>query len=114
MVAVGVLTKPDTLPAGATSARQRWRQVLDGQLHQLRHGYYCVRLPDDEERSREVTRATSQRLASEFFASNAPWNEVADRHRLGIPGFVSNISKLLVGLIEHAWVPSLVFTSTRS
>lgn len=102
----GVLTKPDTLSAGAISARQRWKQVLEGRLHPLQHGYYCVRLPDDDERSRNISRATSLHLATEFFESTAPWNEVDNRHRLGIPGFVSDISKLLISLIELAYVTS--------
>jgi len=99
---IGVLTKPDTLSTGATSARQRWKQVIDGRLHPLKHGYYCVRLPDDDERSRNVTGASLQRLNSEFFASTSPWNEVDDHYRLGIPGFVSDISKLLIRRIELA------------
>ena len=106
----GVLTKPDTLSTGATSARQRWKQVIEGRLHPLKHGYYCVRLPDDDERSRNVTGANLQRLASEFFASTSPWKEFVDRHRLGIPGFVSDISKLLIKLIELAYVTTLTLT----
>jgi vacuolar protein sorting-associated protein 1 len=98
----GVLTKPDTLSTGAISARQTWKQVLEGQAHILKHGYYCVRLPDDDERSRNITRAASQRLASEFFENTSPWNEIVDRNRLGISGFVSDISKLLMNLIELA------------
>ena len=84
-------------------------QVIEGRLHPLKHGYYCVRLPDDDERSRNVTGAALQSLASEFFAST-PWNEVVDRHRLGIPGFVSDISKLLIRLIERAYVTTLTLT----
>lgn len=70
--------------------------------HPLKHGYYCVRLPDDKERSSNHSRARIQQLASEFFDSTPPWNEIADRRRLGIPGFVSDLSKILVGLIERS------------
>jgi hypothetical protein len=93
---------------GAISARQKWKQVLEGRLHSLKHGYYCVRLPDDDERSRNVTRATSLRLSSEFFENTSPWNEV-DRRRLGIPGFISDISKLLINLIELAYVTIILY-----
>jgi hypothetical protein len=55
---LGILTKPDMLTTawGAISAR---KDVLDGRLHPLKHGYYCVRLPVDDERSRNITRAAS-------------------------------------------------------
>jgi len=100
----GVLTKPDTLTRGATSARQKWKDVIQGQIHKLKHGYYCVRLPDDEERHRNITRAESLTLAADFFNTTSPWSDIADRHRFGIPGFVSDISRLLVRLIENKCV----------
>ena len=101
----GVITKPDTLTRGATGLRQKWREILLNQSskHKLKRGYYCVRLPDDDERARKVGRAESQRIASDFFASNAPWNEMPDdaSRRFGIPGFVADISAVLVELIEN-------------
>ncbi|KAJ7595066.1 P-loop containing nucleoside triphosphate hydrolase protein [Mycena floridula] len=99
---IGVLTKPDTLTAGATGARQKWKDIiLDKEpKHRLAHGYYCVRLPDDAERSRGVSKAESQRLADDFFSNTTPWSQITDRRRFGIPGFVSDISKLLVARIE--------------
>lgn len=101
---VGVLTKPDTLTAGAITARETWREVLEGRQYPLRHGYYCVRLPDDEERSRNRTRAALQQSAATFFDSTPPWNAITDRHRLGIPGLLTDLSKLLMYLIEQACV----------
>ena len=35
--------------------------------HNLKHGYYCVRLPDDEERRRTLTRADSLMAVTDFF-----------------------------------------------
>jgi hypothetical protein len=99
---IGVLTKPDTITTGSVNARQMWRQVLEGQSHTLAHGYYCVRLPDDVDRARNPTRAKLQQVASNFFDTTPPWNEIADRSRLGIPGLVSYLSTLLVRLIERS------------
>ena len=98
------MTKPDTFSTGVISARQRWKQVLEGRLHPLKHGYYCIRLPDDDERSRNPTRASSQQLALYFFESTSRWDEIPDRNRLGGPGFISDISTLLISLIEDAYV----------
>ena len=96
-----MLTKPDTLLPGASGARKRWQDVIQGREHKLRHGYYCVRLPDDEERMRKVTRADALKIANEFFENNLPWNTIPDRNRFGIPNLVMDISRLLVSLIEN-------------
>ncbi|KAG1772028.1 P-loop containing nucleoside triphosphate hydrolase protein [Suillus occidentalis] len=101
---IGVLTKPDTLGVGAINQRKKWVEIIEGQSedHKLKHGFYCVRLPDDAERTQRLSRADSQRRAAEYFDTTSPWNTVADRHRFGIPGFVSDISRLLIQLIEEA------------
>ncbi|KAG2365972.1 P-loop containing nucleoside triphosphate hydrolase protein [Suillus spraguei] len=99
---IGVLTKPDTLGAGAINQRRRWVEIIEGRSedHKLRHGFYCVRLPDDAERAQHLSRAESQRRATEYFDTTSPWNGVADRRRFGIPDFVSDVSRLLIQLIE--------------
>ncbi|KAG2148944.1 P-loop containing nucleoside triphosphate hydrolase protein [Suillus clintonianus] len=100
----GVLTKPDTLGAGAINQRRKWVEIIEGRSedHTLRHGFYCVRLPDDAERTQHLSRAESQRRAAEYFDTTSPWKDVIDRHRFGIPGFVSDVSRLLIQLIEEA------------
>ncbi|KAE9399931.1 P-loop containing nucleoside triphosphate hydrolase protein [Gymnopus androsaceus JB14] len=97
---IGVLTKPDTITRGAIGSRQRWKEVLQGKIHPLHHGYYCVRLADDNERSRRLSRTESEELSAEFFANNDPWNDFVNRSRFGVPNFVKDISRLLLGLIE--------------
>ncbi|KAG2365973.1 P-loop containing nucleoside triphosphate hydrolase protein [Suillus spraguei] len=101
---IGVLTKPDTLGVGAINQRRRWVEIIEGRSedHKLRHGFYCVRLPDDAERAQHLSRAESQRRATEYFDTTSPWNDVTDRRRFGIPGFVSDVSRLLIQLIEEA------------
>jgi hypothetical protein len=99
---IGVLTKPDTLGTGAINQRRKWVEIIEGRSeeHTLRHGFYCVRLPDDAERAQRLSRAESQKRAAEYFDTTSPWKDVTDRHRFGIPGFVSDISRLLIRLIE--------------
>lgn len=101
---IGVLTKPDTLGAGAINQRKKWVEIIEGRSedHKLRHGFYCVRLPDDAERVQRLPRAELQRRAAEYFDTTSPWNGVTDRRRFGIPGFVSDVSRLLIQLIEEA------------
>jgi len=104
-----VLTKPDTLGPGAINQRRRWVEIIEGRSenHKLLHGFYCVRLPDDVERSQNITRTESQRRAAEYFDTTPPWKDVTDRRRFGIPGFVSDVSRLLIQMIEEACVDSI-------
>ena len=74
--------------------------MLEGTTHPAKHGYYCVLLPDDEQRTRGVTKLQMEHDAEEFFNGTAPWNEILDRARFGIPNFIRYISTLLVQLIE--------------
>ncbi|KAG2066550.1 hypothetical protein BDR04DRAFT_1129964 [Suillus decipiens] len=101
---IGILTKSDMLSTGAINQRHKWVEIIEGrsQEHTLRHGFYCVRLPDDAERAQRLSRAESQRRAAEYFDTTSPWKDVIDRRRFGIPGFVSDISQLLIQLIEDA------------
>ncbi|KAK0439518.1 P-loop containing nucleoside triphosphate hydrolase protein [Desarmillaria tabescens] len=105
---IGVLTKPDMLTVGASGARQKWREIILGQdqKHKLKHGYYCVRLPDDDERKRKISREESQARAKRYFEENSPWKEYPDRNRFGVPALVHDISRLLVALIEN-YIPTL-------
>lgn len=102
MTFAGVLTKPDTLGKGSRGRRDAWKTLLEDKETEQRakHGYYCVRLLDDDERSRGVGRFESERIASEFFDNTEPWCSIADRGRFGISNFVRDISKLLIELIK--------------
>ncbi|KAF9022803.1 hypothetical protein BDZ89DRAFT_1018629 [Hymenopellis radicata] len=95
---IGVLTKPDMLSSGASGARERWKKALLGQGDVLKHGYFCVRLPDDEERKKKLSPEV---LARNFFDKTVPWNEIPDRKRFGIRGLVEFMSRLLVDLVEQ-------------
>ncbi|KIY61919.1 hypothetical protein CYLTODRAFT_427270 [Cylindrobasidium torrendii FP15055 ss-10] len=99
---IGVLTKPDTLSAGASGQREKWRKVLLGQDEQayLKHGYFCVRLPDDEARKRN----TPLNVLNQYFNSTAPWSDLPKhvKDRYGVDPLVSYVSKLLVDMFEKS------------
>ncbi|KAJ6510740.1 P-loop containing nucleoside triphosphate hydrolase protein [Mycena sanguinolenta] len=103
---IAVLTKPDVLGAGATGSRQKWRDILEGRDQLLKHGYYCVRLPDDAERSQGISRAESERRAAAYFDSTQPWRDIVDRSRFGVPNLATFLSGLLVEHIEN-YLPTL-------
>jgi len=93
------LTKPDSLGEGALGARKKWQDVLEDKEHKLKHGYYCVRLPDDRQRL-QLTKAEFQREADRYFTTTPPWSQMAVQNRFGVPNLVKDVSKLLVELIE--------------
>lgn len=98
----GILTKPDGVTEGATSARDKWKDVIEGRADKLRHGYYCVRLPDDAERAQKLSRSATQELASKFFSTTSPWNAIDDQTRFGIPALVRDLSKQLTAIIARS------------
>ncbi|KAJ7609630.1 P-loop containing nucleoside triphosphate hydrolase protein [Roridomyces roridus] len=99
---IAVLTKPDLLGPGATGSRQTWTDVLEGRRFELKHGYYCVRLPADAERAQAITKTESERRATEYFDSTQPWRDIADRSRFGVPNLSACLSRLLVSHMEDS------------
>ena len=52
-----------------------------------------MRLPDDDKHAQKLSKAESEWIAGDFFASNGPWNEIPDdaSRRFDIPGYVVDI-----------------------
>ncbi|KAJ2918872.1 hypothetical protein MD484_g1512, partial [Candolleomyces efflorescens] len=98
---IGVGTKPDMLTPGNTSALDKWRDILEGTTSNLRHGYYCVKLPSDKEREEGHSRSELEKREKAFFSSTEPWKSLDNQTRLGMRNFVENTSMLLIGLIEN-------------
>ncbi|KAJ3535460.1 hypothetical protein NMY22_g6477 [Coprinellus aureogranulatus] len=97
---IGVGTKPDMLTSGSLSALESWKRLLEGTQSNLKHGYYCVRMPNDKERLQGLSRAQLKALETEFFENTEPWKDLADQSRLGMRNLVENTSSLLISLIE--------------
>ena len=97
-----MLTKPDTLTAGSTKARSLWLEVLEGRRHPLRHGYYCTRQPDDDERTRGISGVDARAAELSFFQSTAPWSSSSHQHRFGTANLVQNLSALLTQIIRES------------
>lgn len=97
------MTKPDLLSAGSIKSRELWLDVMEGRRHQLAHGYYCTRQPDDADRSQKITADQARKVEAEFFSQTAPWSTTADQSRLGTSNLVGTLSKLLVEIIDHRY-----------
>ncbi|KAH8092248.1 P-loop containing nucleoside triphosphate hydrolase protein [Cristinia sonorae] len=98
---IGVMTKPDTLTSGATSARAMWLDVIEGRRYPLRHGYYCTRQPDDDERTNGITASAARQAEQDFFANNPPWSDSAHQQRFGTRNLITTLSKLLSQIIDE-------------
>ncbi|KAJ3566737.1 hypothetical protein NP233_g6810 [Leucocoprinus birnbaumii] len=102
-----VLTKPDLLVEGNTGAQENWRRTMQndpGNRDYLQHGYYCIRLPNDEMRRRGLTAYNLPN--ANYFDVTQPWSQVPHRGRFGVGNLVRDVSTLLVQLIERN-LPSL-------
>lgn len=99
-----VVTKPDLLGDGSTGLQDEWLNILQGRKHQLRLGYYAVLLPDDKQRKSGLSRAQLDVEARNWFSSKHPWKSTSP-DRLGIPNVVSDISRLLMKIIQDSYVP---------
>ncbi|KAL5531192.1 hypothetical protein ACEPAG_4068 [Sanghuangporus baumii] len=102
---IGVLTKPDTLTSGAIGARQKWKDLITGGdtpgAYALRHGYYCVKLPDDAERACNPSRQERNKSENTFFSSTTPWSTVPDKKQFGVSNLVTDLSKLLTAILDQ-------------
>ena len=99
-----MVTKPDLLRGGSTGLQDEWLNIFQRRKHGLRLGYYAVRLPDDEQRKSGLSRSQLDVEAQNWFSSKHPW-KITSPDRLGIPNLVSDISKLLMKIIQDSYVP---------
>ncbi|CAN9123474.1 unnamed protein product [Alternaria sp. RS040] len=68
---IGVLTKPDRLPAG--SRYEKLKAVFDQQRFALGHGYFVVKNLDQDEINQGLTHQQARIREQEFFAEGEPW-----------------------------------------
>ncbi|KAJ3784740.1 P-loop containing nucleoside triphosphate hydrolase protein [Lentinula aff. detonsa] len=97
---IGVLTKPDMLTTGSTKVARLWLDVLEDRRHPLRHGYYCTRQPDDDERSAGIAQKQAREAEQNFFKTTVPWCQSTSPTRFGTQNLVFTLSRLLVQVIN--------------
>lgn len=108
------MTKPDTLTAGATKSRDLWLDVIEGRRFPLRHGYYCTRQPDDEERANGITPSQARSAEQDFFSKTSPWSRSTRPQQFGTNNLIANLSKLLSQVIDDAYVSVMLKILTAS
>ncbi|KAL8948932.1 MAG: hypothetical protein Q9222_004919 [Ikaeria aurantiellina] len=93
---IGVLTKPDRVQHGESSAQ--WIDILQGKKFRLGHGYYVVKNNPDP----EVTHAVAREEEEEFFNRKEPWVKTLSSHqeRFGTLKLQRILSKRLTAQIK--------------
>jgi GTPase SAR1 family protein len=97
---IGVLTKPDCLGEGNSKSKQLWLDVIEGNRHQLTHGYYCTRQPGDDDRAEGITSEQARQREMQFFNTEAPWRSSKKRERFGTTNLARRLSELLMQIIN--------------
>ncbi|KAJ7841825.1 P-loop containing nucleoside triphosphate hydrolase protein, partial [Mycena olivaceomarginata] len=95
---IGVLTKSDLLSRGSAS-RQLWLDVVEGRRHQLHHGYFCTRQPDDEERAQDIPLFDARQKEASFFSQTTPWSTSTRKQQFDVENLLATLSSCLVVMI---------------
>ena len=98
---LGVLTKPDRIEAGN---QDKWFSLLQNQTESLEQGWFCVKLPDNEQLQQRIGRPEARRLERIFFEGE-PWISVHDiRSRLTVESLMKRLSDVLSETIADSCV----------
>ncbi|KLO09760.1 hypothetical protein SCHPADRAFT_833534 [Schizopora paradoxa] len=99
---LGVFTKPDTLKQGE---HEPFVEILTGrnQECQLHHGYFVTRLPNVEERKKNLSHSDVLAQDKGFFEEEKPWSELLEfRDQMGVANLTTKLSLLLSQLITKS------------
>ena len=97
---MAVLTKPDRLETGVPL--DAWREILDGQAFQVKHGYYVTKQPSQQQLNQRLSRQDALDGETQFFAHQEPWSTDLIRHhaRFGTDSIQEKLSALLFDAIK--------------
>ncbi|KAF2638633.1 P-loop containing nucleoside triphosphate hydrolase protein [Massarina eburnea CBS 473.64] len=90
---IGVLTKPDRLPAG--NSREKLQAILGGNRFALGNGYFVVKNPDQNGINMGLTHRDARAQEERFFTLNEPWSMTtfqAYQHRFGTKNLQATLS----------------------
>ncbi|KAI8978167.1 P-loop containing nucleoside triphosphate hydrolase protein [Trametes punicea] len=103
---IGVLTKPDRIPAGEEDC---WLRYIRNQDEPLVHGWFSVKQPDSRDIAAGVTWSQARQNERDFFNTTAPWNrlDLEFLNRLGTQKLVERLSDVLSDKISQR-LPSIL------
>ncbi|KAJ3539480.1 hypothetical protein NMY22_g4720 [Coprinellus aureogranulatus] len=97
---IGVLTKPDRIPAGE---EESWISIIRNEREPLDNNWYCVKQPSSNELKSKISWSEARKRENDFFAGTTPWSELDPfYHRfLRTKNLVSKLSSVLSDLITR-------------
>ena len=98
----GVLTKPDLVTTA--QKKEGWLDVIEGRAFRLKHGYYCTRQPDEDDRAKGMTLADARGAEADFFLKTLPWTTSPHQTRFGTQNMVTSLSRQLSKVIAERYV----------
>ena len=98
---LGVLTKPDRIPAGEEGA---WIRMIQGYTDRDRGGieYFSVKNPDSQDIKNGITYEQARKNEVEFFATQLPWSGLdwLSQQRMGTDKLTRHLGEALSSLIS--------------
>ncbi|THU89402.1 hypothetical protein K435DRAFT_677975 [Dendrothele bispora CBS 962.96] len=98
---VGVLTKPDRIPAGDEG---RWVQFIRNEVpgYILSNSWYCVKQPNSVQLREGITWEQARAKEDEFFTMTSPWSDLDPMFQryLRARNLVERLSRILSDLIS--------------
>jgi len=75
---VGVLTKPDRIPAGE---EPRWLKIIRNETEPLVNNWYCVQQPSSQVLAKGITWTEARRQENEYFTVTQPWCSLESQYQ---------------------------------
>ncbi|KAK0499138.1 P-loop containing nucleoside triphosphate hydrolase protein [Armillaria luteobubalina] len=109
---IGVLTKPDRIPAGDEAG---WLDFIHNEREPLENNWYCVKQPSSTDIKNGITWAEARTRENEFFSMTAPWAELDPVYQryLRTVNLVERLSNILSDLISKR-LPSIQIELERA
>lgn len=95
---IGVLTKPDRIPAGEEA---QWTRFIKNEYEPLDNGWFSVKQPSSKELKAGITWTDARRQEGEYFSSASVWSELEPEYQryLGTANLTGRLSQVLSALI---------------
>ncbi|CAL1711881.1 unnamed protein product [Somion occarium] len=95
---IGVLTKPDRIPAGEEDS---WLRFIKNEYEALENGWFSVKQPDSRTLQAGITWEEARSSEREFFSLTSPWSslEFSYQQHLGTSNLTGQLSDILSALI---------------
>lgn len=96
---IGVLTKPDRIPAGD---EESWLALIRNEKESLENNWYCVKQPGPHDLKKGITWTEARKREDEFFSTHQTWNELDGVYQryLRTGNLVDRLSLILSDLIS--------------